>query len=214
MKRIVVFAILTMMIYGVQAQNNLGYYPVFSIHDPHFGITFGPQATSFHSDSYDSEFQFGFFLGGSFSLPLSKRFSLEPQLVYSRKGGKGDYYINNFYEGSVRFKLHYLETPLLLNIHTKSVVDIIIGGYTGFLVDTNFDYSTYYYYGYGELDNDQFEKMDLGLITGIGINMPNGKIVLKYSHGLSDVAKDGNAYLFLEGAKNQSFSFSYIGYIR
>lgn len=214
MKRIVVFAILIVSIYSVKAQNNLGYYPVFSIHDPHFGITFGPQATGFHSDLYDSEFQFGFFVGGSFSLPLGKRFSLEPQLLYSRKGGKGEYFINNFYEGSVQYKLHYLETPLLFNIHTKSFVDVIIGGYAGFLLDTNFDYSTHYYYGYGELDNDEFEKVDFGLIGGIGINMPNGKIVFKYNYGLSDVAKEGNAYLFLEGAKNQSFSFSYIGYIK
>lgn len=214
MNKIIVVAIFTVAICNVNAQDKWGYYPVFNIHEPHLGITFGPQATGFHSGSYDSEFQFGFFMGGSFSLPLGKRFSLEPQLVYSRKGGKGDYFTNNFYEGSVRFKLHYLETPLLLNIHTKSIVDVIIGGYAGFLVDTNFDYGTQYYYGYGELDNGQFEKIDLGVIGGIGINMPNGKIVLKYSHGLSDVAKDGNAYLFLEGARNQGFSFSYIGYIK
>ncbi|WP_318342834.1 porin family protein [Flagellimonas baculiformis] len=214
MNKIIVVAIFTVTICNVTAQDKWGYYPVFSIHEPHFGITFGPQATGFHNESYDSEFQFGFFIGGSLSLPLNKIVSIEPQLLYSRKGGKGDYLINDFYEGSVRFKLHYVETPILINIHTKSFIDIIIGGDTGFLLDSNFDYSMHYHYGYGELVNDEFEKMDFGLIGGIGINMPNGKIVFKYNYGLADVAKEGNAYLFLEGAKNQSFSFSYIGYIR
>jgi len=213
MRRILLLAFAAIT-FGVNAQENPGYYPIYSIHNPHFGITFGPQVTSFHNDPYDSEFQFGFFIGGSLSLPLSKRIGLEPQLLYSRKGGKGDYYINNYYDGTIRFKLQYIETPLLLNIHTRSVVDIVLGGYVGFLLDTNFDYSTPYYYGYGELDNDQFEKMDFGLIGGIGINLPHGKIVFKYNHGLSDVAKEGNAYLFLEGAKNHGFSFSYIGYLR
>lgn len=214
MKRAVILAMTILVYAGAKAQVEPGYFPVYSIHEKHFGLTFGPQVVSFHDDIYDSEFQFGFFIGGSLSLPLNKRLSLEPQLLYTRKGGKGDYFITNFYEGSVRFKLHYLETPLLLNIHTKSVVDIIVGGYAGFLLDTNFDYSTPYYFGYGELDNDQFEKVDLGVVGGIGINVPHGKIVFKYSHGFNDVAKEGNAYLFLEGAKNHGFSFSYIGYLR
>ena len=214
MKRILLVALAILAMVGAEAQENTGFYPVYSIHEPHFGITFGPQATSFHSDSYDSDFQFGFFIGGSLSLPLNNHISLEPQLIYNRKGGKGDYYINNFYDGSIRFKLHYLETPLLVNLHTKSVVDVILGGYAGFLLDSSFDYSGPYTYGYGELDNDQFEKVDLGLVAGIGINMPHGKIVFKYSHGFSEVAKEGNAYLFLEGAKNHGFSFSYIGYLR
>lgn len=198
---------------GARAQDSPGYYPVYSIHQSHFGITFGPQVVSFHDDIYDSEFQFGFFIGGSMSLPLSRRVSLESQLLYTRKGGKGNYFITNFYDGTVRFKLHYIETPMLFNIHTKGVVDILVGGYAGFLLDSNYDFSTPYNFGYGDLDTDQFEKIDLGLVAGIGINMPNGKIVFKYNHGLSDVAKEGNAYLFLEGAKNHGFSMSYIGYL-
>ena len=60
MRRILILAFVAIT-FGASAQENSGYYPIYSIHDPHFGITFGPQVTSFHNDPYDSEFQFGFF---------------------------------------------------------------------------------------------------------------------------------------------------------
>ncbi len=218
MKKLLICAFLLIPFAGLKAQvlKRSSYsVPVYSIHEPHFGIIGGIQASSFHNaDVGDPGFQFGFHAGFAYSIPLRKRASFEPQLLYSKKGGEVDYAYSAYNHESINYRLHYLEVPLLLNIHTKNIVDFIIGGYGSYLIDATFNVETNYAYGYGELNYGDFEKYDCGLVGGIGFNFPFSKMSIKYSHGFIDVVDNVEAYPYLEGVQNNMITLSFTGFFR
>lgn len=201
---------------GLNAQElKKNYNPVYSIHDPHFGILAGIQASSFHgTDVGDPGFQFGFHFGFAYSMPVSKAVSFEPQFLYSRKGGEIDYAYSAYNHESVNYRLHYLEVPLQFNIHTKNILDFVVGAYGSYLIDATFNIDANYGYAYGELNYGDFEKFDFGLVGGLGFNLPFSKITIKYSHGLRDVLENAESYPYLEGAQNNAITLSFTGFFR
>jgi hypothetical protein len=218
MRQFLILTLLCGVFAGLQAQvpePRPWSVPVYSIHEPHFGIVGGTQASSFYNSAVgDPGFQFGFHAGLTFCMPLGRIISFEPQFLYSRKGGELDYANTVYAYRSVNYRLHYLEVPLQWNIHTRSIVDLIVGGYAGYLIDATFNVETAYAYGYGELNYDNFEKCDYGLIGGIGFNLPFSKISIKYSHGFSDVVDNPTTLPYLEGARNNSIMLSFSGFLR
>lgn len=182
-------------------------------HDGKLGIVGGPQLSSFSNSDINLDYTLNRYIGITYTFPLNKRLSLEPQIIYNRKGAKGNYNLPSIYQGEIRFKFDYLEIPLLLNIYTKSRFDIVFGCYTSILLNTKFDFSNPFIYGTGELNDNDFEKFDMGFITGMSYKLKRIKITLKYSQGLIDVSKNGNSFLFLDDAKNSTISLSFTRYI-
>ena len=217
MKKLLIGALLLIPFVGLKAQDlkKQNYYAVYSIHESHFGILGGLQLSSFHNEDVgDPGFQFGFHGGFTYSMPLSKGVSFEPQILYSKKGGEIDYAYSAYNHESINYRLHYLEIPLQFNIHTRSILDFIIGGYGSYLIDATYNVDTNYGYAYGDLNYGDFEKYDYGLIGGLGFNLPFSKITIKYSHGLRDVLKNTESYPYLEGDQNNLISVSFTGYFR
>ncbi|RKD92536.1 porin family protein [Mangrovibacterium diazotrophicum] len=219
MKRTTIILTLLLACLGLNAQV---YIKTIQLPDqpnmPKLGLVGGFQLSNFHSTEIgEPNVQGGFHFGLTYNLPISERISFEPQLIYSKKGGQIDYaqvaYFY-YYTGTLRYRLHYLETPILFNIHANKRLDFVIGGYTSYLADATFSLTTPVGYGYGELNYDDFEKFDFGMVGGIAFNFPFSKMTLKYSHGLQEVANANSAYLFLEGAQNQVFSVSFTRYFR
>ncbi|QGY44627.1 outer membrane beta-barrel protein [Maribellus comscasis] len=218
MKKIafIIISVFTAFASSAQDYTNFGYKPVYSIHTPKIGVVGGFHLSNFYNESVgDPNFQPGFHIGTSLLLPLSQNFSFEPQLLYSKKGGELDYAYDFYYnEQSVNYRLHYIEMPFLLNIHTRGITDFIIGGYGSYLLDATFSVTTAYSYGYGELNYGDFEKYDYGLVGGMAFNFPFSKLMFKYSCGFADVAKENTAYIYLKDARNHAFSVSFIRYFR
>jgi len=219
MKRVTIILMQLFFVLWVSAQNHTKMFPVRNnAQTPKLGIVGGAQLSNFHNAEVgDPNIQGGFHFGLTYELPLSQRVSLEPQLIYSKKGGEIDYahaaYFY-YYSGSLRYRLHYLEMPLQFNIHSNRNIDFILGRYTAYLADATFNVSTSAGYGYGELNYADFKKFDFGLSGGIAFRFPVSKMTLKYSHGFNEVASDNSAYLFLEGAQNSVFSISFTRYFR
>ncbi len=184
------------------------------IPSPYLGITGGLQTTNFYDEQYgSSNFQVGFNLGLAYCIPISKRFNVEPQLIYSKKGGEMDYSsVLGAYDESVRYKLHYLELPVEISYLTNGNVDFIVGGYCSYLLDATFNVTNSWGTGYGELNYDSFEKYDFGVTGGIAFNFSYSKLSIKYSHGLNDVTKDNNPYKYLSNSKNQAISLTFTQY--
>ena len=216
MKKIVLailFSVSAIILYAQDTEAE--YYPMYSIHEPRFGFTGGLHLSKFHGDEYgDASYQFGFQTGFTYNLPLGRTISFEPQLLYSKKGGELDYVYATYYTESVRYRLHYLEMPLLFNIHTNSNLDFVLGGYGSTLLDATFNVTTPNAYGYGELSYGDFEKYDLGLIGGVAFNFPFSKLSIKYSYGFKDVLKNTDIYEYLKGARNDQISISFTRYFR
>ena len=64
-----------------------------------FGVKGGVNFTTMTSNDYlyDEKYKTGFYLGATVEIPLGKKFSIQPEILYSKQGVKGNvflYYVN------------------------------------------------------------------------------------------------------------------------
>lgn len=103
--------------------------------------------------------------------------SFNPSLLYSNGGLKTDTYSTN---------LNYLSAPLLVGLQPFDLLHIQFGPQFGYLVgakikpDGRDAYSLY--------DTDYYNKLDVGAVLGIMIDLPNAiSLYGRYHHGLGSV---------------------------
>lgn len=178
-----------------------------------FGIKGGLNLTNLYVDEADDEnMKAGFNAGIYWKLPVAKGFSIQPELLYSQKGTKATY--DNFLQGSgeYRFNLNYVELPLLAVINLGKTFNIHAGPYVGYLLSANVkdanDDGTIG--GIADLNEDNFERWDIGLAGGIGLDVENFTIGARYNYGLGEIGKSGLAGQLTNNAKNAGLSV-YLG---
>lgn len=212
MKKLILCAFLLISFVGLNGQNQ-DPTKVYRPNKAHFGIVGGMQVSSFYDESAgDPNFQAGYQLGFTYQMPILKWISLEPQILYSRKGGEFDGISSSNYNRTINYRLHYLEAPITLNIRPNRVLQLELGAYGGYLIDATYAIDMYYGKGVGELDYGDFEEYDYGLTGGLGFNVGPCKFSVRYSQGLRNVLKNAEKYPDLEGAKNNAVTFSFTGY--
>ncbi|HEY6900573.1 MAG TPA: porin family protein [Puia sp.] len=160
-----------------------------------FGIKGGLNLTNLYvSDVSTEHMKAGFNAGVFAKLPVTKGFSIQPELLYSLKGAKEDY--NNFLQGSgsYRFNLGYLELPVLAVVNLAPNFNLHLGGYAAYLVNANIknvdDHGTIQ--GATDLNTDNFNRWDFGLVGGLGFDIENFTLGARYNYGLSHIGKSGN----------------------
>jgi hypothetical protein len=183
---------------------------------PEFGIKGGVNMSSLYSDSDDIDDEnalWGFNAGVFAAFPIADNIFIQPEILYTTKGAELDYNVAGF-EGTNKFKLNYIEVPLLVRFNLTENFNIHVGGYASYLVnaklsgegDVEFD---------DELDADDFERFDAGLSAGVGVDFNPISIGLRYNYGLTTIGKErdagfGNTYTFPD-AKNSNLSL-YLAY--
>ena len=143
--------------------------------DTHFGIKGGLNISSLDvKDGVDFDSKAGFHIGGFAHVHLSPHFAIQPELVYSAQGGK---------DGDTKWKLGYLNVPLLLQIMTGTGFRFETGPQLGFAVSSKYkDGDIEYDYG------DVTEKVDVSWSVGVSYLFPEGiGFDARYNHGLTDV---------------------------
>ncbi|WP_163393532.1 porin family protein [Flavobacterium limi] len=182
---------------------------------PEFGIKGGVNMSNLYSDSDDIDDEnalWGFNAGVFAAFPIADNVFIQPEILYTTKGAELDY---NFagVEGTNKFRLNYIEVPLLVRFNLTENFNIHVGGYASYLVnaklsgegDVEFD---------DELDADDFERFDAGLSAGVGVDFNPISIGLRYNYGLTTIGKErdfaGTNYTFPD-AKNSNLSL-YLAY--
>jgi hypothetical protein len=162
---------------------------------PKFGIKGGLNLTNLYVSDVSSEHMKAGFNAGVFAkLPVTKGFSIQPELLYSLKGAKENY--NNFAQGSgeYRFNLGYLELPVLAVVNLAPNFNLHLGGYAGYLVNANIknvnNQGTVQ--SATELNTGDFKRWDFGLAGGLGFDIENFTLGARYNYGLSHIGKDDN----------------------
>jgi outer membrane protein with beta-barrel domain len=181
---------------------------------PKFGIKGGVNLTNMYvQDVSDENMKVGFNAGFFAKLPITKGFSIQPELLYSSKGAKETY--NNFIEGEgeYRFNLNYIELPVLAVINVAKNFNVHVGPYVSYLAAANIkdlkddgtiDEIT-------ELDAENFNRFDYGLVGGLGIDISNFTLGARYNYGLREIGKSGSLSGELtKDSKNSAISL-YIG---
>ena len=189
---------------NVQAQTN-------DSSNAQIGVKGGVNFSNMYTEDVDdnnvlTSFNAGFYA----SIPLTSSIAIQPEFLYSRKGAELEY-DNAFVTGKAKFKLNYIEVPVLVKVNLTDNISIHAGPYFAYLIDAkvtnetdggNFDFEE-------EYNNDDFNKFDVGLSAGLGFDFNSIGIGARYNYGLSTVGKErsfgGTTYTFPDG-KNSNIS--------
>lgn len=176
-----------------------------------FGIKGGVNFSNLYTEDVDDRnILFGFNAGLVAVLPFSDFLAVQPEILFSGKGAELKYN-NAFVEGKAKFRLNYIEVPVLLRVNLTNNFSIQVGPYIAYLIDANIKNETNNELFDSEvnLDTDDFTKFDFGLSGGAEFEFSPVSIGVRYNYGLANVGKersiDGNTYTFPD-AKNSALS--------
>lgn len=187
----------------IQAQINTG--------DSQFGVKGGVNFSNMYIDDvHDNNVLTSFSAGIFYLIPITDFAAFQPEIIYSRKGSELTYN-NAFVTGKAQFKLNYIEVPLLVKGNLSKNISVHAGPYIAYLLDAKVvnksDGATYNFED--NLNNDNFNKIDVGLSAGIGLDFDIIGIGARYNYGLTNVGKErnsgGTTYTLPDG-KNSNLS--------
>ena len=163
-------------------------------------------------DPDDNNILYGFNAGVYATLPISDFVAIQPELLFTTKGSELKY-DNAFATGNAKFRLNYIELPLLVRVNVTKNFNIHAGGYASYLVSSkvtgsgDFDFNQ-------DIDTDDLAKFDAGLSAGLGVDFNPISVGVRYNYGLTTVGKErtvaGTTYTFPD-AKNSNLTL-YLSY--
>ena len=178
-----------------------------------FGVKGGFNMSNLYNDDADDEnILYGFNAGVYATLPISDFVAIQPEILFTTKGSELEYN-NDLLSGNAKFKLNYIEVPLLVRVNITKNFNVHAGGYASYLVsskvtgsgDIDFDQ---------DIDTDDLNKFDAGISAGLGVDFNPISIGLRYNYGLTTVGKErtvaGTTYTFPD-AKNSNLTL-YLSY--
>jgi hypothetical protein len=178
---------------------------------PKIGIKGGVNLSNLYVDNVkDENIKVGAIVGFYTKIPVTKGLSIQPEILYSQKGAQVNYN-NLFGNGKYRYNFDYIEIPVSLVVNVAKNFNVLAGGYTAFLasakvkdVDANGNIN-----GVKDLNRDNFETFDYGLVGGLGFDIENANIGIRYSYGLKNIGKNGSlSGNLLQNAKNSVISLT------
>ncbi len=125
----------------------------------------------------------GMAIGAYAEFKISDKFSIQPELLYSKQGAKF---------GSNKLKLNYINVPVLAKFSLINKISIEAGPQVGYLLSKS----------EGTLAKSNYKKLDLSAV--IGLNYQISKTIgigARYNLGLKDITKAPGKH------KNKVFQF-------
>lgn len=131
----------------------------------------------------------GFHLGGLVEIPVTERFSVQPEILYSAQGaeyrdkGAG-------YDYTVTQKLDYISVPVMAKFYVIDGLAIEAGPQVSFLTSAKgeFEGTSGGVTVSGEEDLDDVSKIDFALGAGVSYRLPMGVFFgARYNFGLTNV---------------------------
>lgn len=150
---------------GAQAQTSLG-------------LKGGLNVSTIRIPNVDIDPKIGVHFGGFASTPISSRFALQPEVVYSQQGVKANQY---------DYTYHYLNIPLIFKGTISGGFHLQVGPQFGILLAANRKE------GRTTLDiTDSRNRYDGAIALGLGYDVDAWQISARYNLGLSDVRDDSD----------------------
>lgn len=153
------------------------------------GVNFANLVGGDEDDINDENVLTSFHVGIFTQVGVSDVFFIQPELLYTRKGAEAN--LPSFVGGQdVKFKLDYIELPVMFKFQILETINLEAGPYAAYLVSskiTDGDNDEI-----AEFDTDNFRKLDVGLAVGAGFNLGAAEIGARYNYGLTSLDKDDN----------------------
>ena len=189
---------------------------------PKFGIKGGANLSQLYINQpnvEDENMKVGYHFGLFGKIPVTDFLAIQPELLYTNTGAKVTYggsdlaNLLGIEEGEVRFNLNYIQVPIALvgnlgafKIHAGPYVSYLVGANVKDLksADLNSNDIT-------DLNAENFNRMDYGLMGGIGVDINKFMIGARYNYGLRKVGASGIAGTLTNDSRN-SVAQVYIGF--
>jgi hypothetical protein len=164
------------------------------------GAKGGVNFSTFSGDDLgDVESRTGFHIGGLVEIPITEKFWVQPEILYSSQGAKYD---DSGTEGGVDYsykvteKLDYIQVPIMAKFYVAEGFAIEAGPQVGFLTSSTGEYE-----GTlggitvsGDDDLDNVSSIDVSLAGGLSYRLPMGVFFgARYNYGLTNVNDGDNA---------------------
>jgi len=180
---------------------------------PKFGIKGGLNLSQLYVDQptvQDENMKVGINFGVFGKIPINSFLAVQPEVLYSNAGSKVTYggsdleNILGIEPGEVRFNLNYVQVPIALAVNVGPL-NLHAGPYFSYLVSANVkdlkssDLSSTTIEAF---DTDDFNKLDYGVMFGVGFDINAVTIGVRYNYGLREVGNSGIAGQLTENSKN------------
>jgi hypothetical protein len=169
---------------------------------PQFGVKGGVNFSNLYtSDAETNKMMAGFNVGLFSKMPLTDNIAFQPELYFTTKGAEVTYN-NAFVDGTARFKLNYIEMPLLFVINVTENFNIHAGPYAAYLISGKVkNESNIHLFDFEEnINADDYNRIDAGIAAGACFDFRSVSFGARYSYGLTKVGKEktflGTTYTF------------------
>jgi hypothetical protein len=154
------------------------------------GVNF---ATFSGDDLGDVKSRTGFHIGGLVEIPVSEKFAIQPEVLYSSQGSKYSdkgTELGVDYSYNVEQKLDYIQVPVMAKFYAIDGLSLEVGPQVSFLTSSKLDYE-----GTlggvtvsGEEDLDDVSSIDFSIGAGASYRLPMGLFfTARYNFGLGNV---------------------------
>lgn len=175
-----------------------------------FGVKAGVNFAKLTGDDVeDADGRTGLHFGGVVEIPISEKFSIQPELVYSQQGLQQD---DN--DGEWKLKLDYLNVPVFAKFYVADGFSLEAGPQFGFNLSAKSELQVEGFDGEEisvierELE-DQVEGFDFGFGLGAAYKMETGLFFqARYTLGLTSVYEGSDEGLFQDDLNNSVLSLS------
>lgn len=153
------------------------------------GLNFAQVHAEVSGDSELSDMLIGFQLGGYLNYSLSDKVAIQPELVFTRAGGKESVYDPDLQDDvKLSSKNDYLSIPLMFRFKVGDKFHILAGPQVGILLAAKVKIEVQ---GQSiQIDaKDGFKTLDFGLTAGLGYAINKVGIDARYNFGLANIAE-------------------------
>jgi hypothetical protein len=153
----------------------------------HLGFKAGANIFKVDGQSFDQSFQYGYNLGAFAELNFTKKWGIQPEVMWNQTNYRtGDKFGNVFPGGvsDVKGKLNYLSIPILLTFRPIKLLSLQVGPQYGTLINSD---QTLVQNG-----KNAFKKGDFSMVGGAQLNLAGFKLGARYVIGLTDINDLGN----------------------
>lgn len=164
-------------------------------------LQFGLKAGANYANVYDEKTEeftadgkFGFVGGLFFTIPLGKYLGIQPEVLYSQKGFKGDgSLLGSNYE--VTRTTSFLDVPLLIAVKPSPMLTILVGPQYSYLLKQKDEFSgpNFNSTQEQEFENDNIRDNIFGFLGGIDVNLNPLVIGARVGFDFQDNNGDGTS---------------------
>jgi hypothetical protein len=169
-----------------------------------FGLKTGINLTTFRTgvdySDVDPNLKAGLVFGCFAEIPVSSRFGIQPEFLYSQMGSNAVYSIY----GDEIFRYNYFSVPLLIKLKVVKSFNVFAGPQADFLIRAS------------QKDNDRtiivsndIKDFDFSITAGIDATSDNFIFGLRYIHGTQDVSVAPESYSFFNQGVQASIGYKF-----